>query len=715
MKSFIFATVLFLLSGCCGPQTAKINSYEDVGSTYITVVSDIPWEEIAEDLQPQFVFDEETAKREALPVTMRSSLREYNENNASLAVGFTKPTRSSSIKNSTSDTTVTGTKDKNTLITDSKGTTDTDEAESSTSNTLKTDSEETINKSSNNIDLTKIVPKSTTTKDLSPITASVTGDIASDPMLRYLVATSLFQEMKVLNKYIKYASLKSGYKAHLIVLKVALMPKARSLPFDAYTNISFYTKKDTTQEGISTFFNKQTSDIKVKNPIVLPLVATDSIESIADSRTKEDLSKLAFAIMAAYQEIGAQADVSKISDTINSIIGQNFNSISTVAKLDDNTLRVRFGAMNQASKPAMVDRNYNIICAVLVPVGYNDEINVVTMSEFTNAVTGETLPYHYFSKIRDSIFDEIVESEKGRVSDVNPTFNLRDFTTWTAEAKLRYSQLPHDLDAMTVAVLRNDQDGFAANFKKYSLQKFEPLYDLVWEKMKIQYTQSPYKVTSFTPRDSVVSLPAVANANFYLVDDGEKMTTYFTCSKWNTVKNAHPTLKFSANEKQFALSPQAVIYEGENRIKIEFPSISKIDRLNKDSIYVELYNKTEQNQYGATYSAIKKADPKETEKVELISVAGFIVKDGKGVGNLDLKAVGTFPLDSYALLIKNAIINSTTPSDRIVKNADGDYIISKKGAVRIELANLDTSEAVEIKAISKDAGKSSNTLVLKVK
>lgn len=79
MKRLIIASCIFLITGCYGGRTGVIRSYEDVGSTYVTVVSDIPWEEIADDLQPQFAFDEETAKREALPVTLRTSQRDYNE------------------------------------------------------------------------------------------------------------------------------------------------------------------------------------------------------------------------------------------------------------------------------------------------------------------------------------------------------------------------------------------------------------------------------------------------------------------------------------------------------------------------------------------------------------------------------------------------------------------------------------------------------------
>src|SRR5262249_2094419 len=68
-----------------------------------------------------------------------------------------------------------------------------------------------------------------------------------DPMLRFLVATALFQEVKLLNTYIRDAAIDCNYEAFVVRLQIALAPVRRGLPLDTVIDLSFFPSD---QDGI---------------------------------------------------------------------------------------------------------------------------------------------------------------------------------------------------------------------------------------------------------------------------------------------------------------------------------------------------------------------------------------------------------------------------------------------------------------------------------
>jgi hypothetical protein len=146
-------------------------------------------------------------------------------------------------------------------------------------------------------------------------------------------------------------------------------------------------------------------DGEAETPVVVPLMVTDDVESALHSAAEERIRDLAFSIAALVNGFGGSAAVKKVTDQLQSSLGHDYNSLLTVARLADNTYRVRLGAMQQiTSAYAMVPRTHNITFLLLVPHLERDDtphrgryrtggdaIDLISRTSFVNTITGEQL------------------------------------------------------------------------------------------------------------------------------------------------------------------------------------------------------------------------------------------------------------------------------------------------------------------------------------
>ena len=74
------------------------------------------------------------------------------------------------------------------------------------------------------------------------------------------------------------------------------------------------------------------------------------------------------------------------------VLARDLNGLLTVARLSENTLRVRLGAMQAATADyAMVPRNHNVTLLLMVPEGAGSTVQVVARTELVDTETGEEL------------------------------------------------------------------------------------------------------------------------------------------------------------------------------------------------------------------------------------------------------------------------------------------------------------------------------------
>src|SRR5574337_2160671 len=98
-------------------------------------------------------------------------------------------------------------------------------------------------------------------------------------MLRYWVATALYQEVKLLDRYVKDAAIAGDYYPYLMRIQVTLMPRRRDLPYDAYTDVAMFA---------GDFGDVQQDDV----PHLIPLLVTDDLEAMVQSRSVDQIRQL---------------------------------------------------------------------------------------------------------------------------------------------------------------------------------------------------------------------------------------------------------------------------------------------------------------------------------------------------------------------------------------------------------------------------------------
>lgn len=265
-----------------------------------------------------------------------------------------------------------------------------------------------------------------------------------DAMLQYTAATALFQEVQLLNRYIEDAAIPNGFRPYVVRLQISLMPSRRHAPYDAYTTISFFTREPDRAGSLPESGRPGTPF--GDGPRVLPLIVTDNLEASVNRRSLDRMLGIYFGHVDFPP--GTERFVSPLyegllSDSIrNEVAGRDLNSLLTLARLSENTVRIRLGAMQETSANyAMVPRNHNITMLLMIPEGAPALAEVVCKTVLVDTTTGQPL--------RGS--DDIDVSSVSRV--LGRSWNLRD---------LDQSALEH----LIASARRNDQNDFFARLHR---------------------------------------------------------------------------------------------------------------------------------------------------------------------------------------------------------------------------------------------------------
>lgn len=401
-------------------------------------------------------------------------------------------------------------------------------------------------------------------------------DLSTDPMLDYLAATALYQEVQMLNRYVDHAVQKTGYEPYLVRLQVSLLPRARFEPYDAYVWFSFFTgdgspsvtprvvdtiaqtpqvriqalaeemtqisrsfddqvsnqafdaedlnrwiqelestiKEPPTQQEVEALLRTQEDPIetlqtelpttltelqerwktcrslaeslmplaadeqtalpalwiaahmgsgplflrdlqkvadareklednpnggellgicrdiadqaeaflspeppKAQAPIVVPLLVTDNLESTLRSRAIDRIRQFAFGLGFLLQNLGGDANITKTQRGLQTILGQDFNSLLTVARLSDNSYGVRLGAMQQVGTSySTIPRTHNLTLLLLVPQRREEQepcpgpydyptVQLISQTQLFHAIDGTELPERSASAVRTRLLE----------------------------------------------------------------------------------------------------------------------------------------------------------------------------------------------------------------------------------------------------------------------------------------------------------------------
>lgn len=211
------AVTCAMLIGVCGsvgcetyraPQYRK-TSPERVATVDVAVLSVTPWERYKSKLQPAFKLSSAQAFQQAVPMAAGYETQVLRETAASLGIGINEDL--------TDDLA-----DRGTSTTDADGSTTQEPAAAVTAPAGP-----------------GFVP-GTLPSLLDPdALGKRNAALGLDPMLRYRAASALFQEVAMLDTYVRDAAVPYGYEAFVVRLQISVFPRQRYLPYDVYTTLAF--------------------------------------------------------------------------------------------------------------------------------------------------------------------------------------------------------------------------------------------------------------------------------------------------------------------------------------------------------------------------------------------------------------------------------------------------------------------------------------------
>jgi len=233
-----------------------------------------------------------------------------------------------------------------------------------------------------------------------PAAPSVSGDIGLDPILKYQAASTLYQAVQLLNREVQYATVGDEFVPYLVTMKLAVIPYKPNVSDDIHVRISLFPG-----EGVPNTLVAPTSAPSQQNyssspglPRVVPILVTDDIERALKSSAVEAVRQIGLALSAAVQGVGGSLAANNTNQTLNAVSGQDINSRLTVTRLLDNTIYVKIGASYEPTAGvALVGQTYNVSLLILVPRTYfvekdrGPKIKIFVNSELRNALKGSIL------------------------------------------------------------------------------------------------------------------------------------------------------------------------------------------------------------------------------------------------------------------------------------------------------------------------------------
>jgi len=319
----VMILLLILGSGCMRNSFFEnptiVSNVEQLGSVQVTLHKPYLYKKYQKELQPNFKLSETEALKKSIPTTM--GVYGYRGQSTKVSAEIKSPGSGFDIQE--------------------KIHTDEDGVETSTK-------DETYTKKSSELPVVQVDNEHNLRTDIDRKEI----EFDKEPHFQYANATSLFQAVKLINQQFENFDYGDDYVPYVANIQITTMPLVRNAPYDAFIDINL--------AGI----NGKKGSFK---PIIVPLLVTDSVEQRSSQFTSEQFRQLSLSIAALAEGVGFGFGISDAHKLIRMAIGKDYNSLLTVGRIGDDTLRVRVGAMQQpGSGYAMLDRNYMVTVVVIV-------------------------------------------------------------------------------------------------------------------------------------------------------------------------------------------------------------------------------------------------------------------------------------------------------------------------------------------------------------
>ncbi len=675
---------LFFSGGCTKMMLIghKYYTYDDhyqheIASTHTSVLTIIPWDEIKDELQPDFEMDSAKAFEEAIPTSFAEDRLVLQALSTYLKAGL------AGALSSTTSTSLKGNEIANSF------------SESQT----KTFNQPDIKDLSINHD------------DAGTISTQKNKELEStciNPRLRYSAATALYQEVKLLNKYVKYASKRDGYTPYLVRMQVSLNPKTHDAPYDAYSTISFFP--DRFSNCTCDYFAMKPS--LMKTPYVIPLLAAEDLESSSYNRTNEKVLQLGMALMATINGIGAEAGFSSTAKNFLNTASKNYNSLMTVGRASDNSIRVRFGAMLTASESGdkkeytMIPRTHYVTLLLMVPNTLKNKLMAVTRTTLVNTENGKELMWTEKGTVLMNVAlllnkYEIPIPKEFDSNSTNDQTLVRDFF-----------KMATDVQSNRWDCFDTHYDSFCKSLEKVTEKKENTMLrcktaklvkEQIWTDIANLWVGGQYSYTSFQVNSNkkTALLPDPAFI-FPAIDDGKTTDVFISGGKGLNKNSIKPLLITTFNKKEVKL-PALLTSEtsGGTGCTISFQSLKGLERFNTKTVKLNFSSK---NQTNMVFYQLKKEPILQKCSFDIHSTMTHIVTE-KGQGELQVVFSGVNTGNSTCLMkVKNgAVVDSALTQAGFILSNDfpGWRNVPRNGLATIPLfdLNVGTDVTVTIKAV----------------
>ncbi|MBN9694433.1 MAG: hypothetical protein J0L85_01390 [Zoogloea sp.] len=341
MKELVSMTLVaaLILSGCgtinrAGPEegSKSVQQIDQAASLHTSITSITPWEDIKDKLKPGFVLSANDALTKSIPTTLVRLDRVLDILKFQLAL------TPSITKESSTITTSSGSGKEPTTAADSK-------------------------REKSSPELPTVAPP-TGLSASAPV--SVSGpDTSADALLQYQTAANLLRDIAVLNSEIDNVSRRTGQDAFLTRIQVSVMPLRRGLGYDVYANLSMFASSGSFDPNTG---KRTVGELLPAVPLVVPILSTDSLQATRRSNSSIAQRELALALnlLKGFGSVGASVGRSQSNE--NDAEGVDLESVVTVGRLSDNTIRIRMGADPLPGGGfGMVPRTFNISAVVFLP------------------------------------------------------------------------------------------------------------------------------------------------------------------------------------------------------------------------------------------------------------------------------------------------------------------------------------------------------------
>jgi len=356
------------LASCSGvplfDSAHRVHVAEEVGDVYVSAYPVVPWSEIGSKLEPKHSLTTTDARAMAAITTQSQVSQFLSTFSAGLGIGL--PTKSWS---------------SNTSV-DTAGVT------TSTSATQR---------GSGQVPVSSVVTATDIEHDaLSADLGRAAATSGIDAATQLMAGTAVFQLAAILDNQLSKGWLPRGYQANLITFQVNLQPARRDLPYDTYITLTLLPGDWT--EAVRTSSRLSTDASTFPPVMIYPLVIADAMETSSVAKSVEIMRQAALSLSGIVGNAGVNAGLAGSSDRLNAIVAGDRNSLTTVGRISDQTVRIRIGAQQQgSSKLAMVPRTQNISMVVFTRAadfedGYLNRLAVVSQVSYADAQTGVVVP-----------------------------------------------------------------------------------------------------------------------------------------------------------------------------------------------------------------------------------------------------------------------------------------------------------------------------------